>query len=60
MPLGSHEWIEQGRYIHHMSGYCIQDTLSSRALGLAALGRVLRASKGILHTRADRTGIYFV
>ena len=34
---------------------CIQDTLSSRAaLGLPAvqpLGRVRRASKGILHTR---------
>ena len=31
--------------------HCIQDTLSSRAaLGLP-LGRVRRASKGILHTR---------
>ena len=38
--------------------YCIQDTLLSRAaLGLPAvqpLGRVRRASKGILHTKIYR------
>ena len=37
--------------IQHSNTYCIQDTLSSRAtLGLPPLGRVRRASKGILHT----------
>ena len=34
---------------------CIQDTLSSRAV----LGRVRRASKGILHTRAKIGWILF-
>ena len=30
--------------------YCIQDTLSSRALGLSAFRLNARASKGIMHT----------
>ena len=44
-------------YIHDYMGPCIQDILSSRAaLGLPVqpLGRVRRASEGILHTTWDQ------
>ena len=38
---------------------CSQDTLSSRALGLAAFRPSARASKGILHTNKIGDIIYF-
>ena len=42
-----HKWS----FVYKIPYCCIQDTLSSRAkLGLPALGRLRRASKGILHT----------
>ena len=50
MDLTFHMWMRKHGLTQIID--CIQDTLSSRAaLGLPALGRVRRASKGILHTR---------
>ena len=49
---------EECHYKRYRQYYCIQDTLSSRAALVQPLGRVRRASKGILHTRIHDTLVY--
>ena len=49
------ECAREKRYLTYKS--CVQYSLSSRALGLAAFRPSVRASKGILHTNHLSTNI---